>query len=157
MTYVDGCALNTPETAKAAAEYYGEILHPTIDDIVNMIMNFWKKSLDENLGMEWSSLRIWKMDLKGAYTLISFRPEDIGLFAMQLTNDLIYLQLVGIFGWAGTPAAFQVVTRAIQWELKHRLAGSTLMYVDDIIGVCFENQLTNDLHRLVGVWCSRRR
>ena len=145
LTYVDGCALNTPETAKAAAEYYGEILHPTIDDIVNMIMNFWKKSLDENLGMEWSSLRIWKMDLKGAYTLISFRPEDIGLFAMQLTNDLIYLQLVGIFGWAGTPAAFQAVTRAIQWELKHRLAGSTLMYVDDIIGVCFENQLTNDL------------
>ena len=86
MTYVDGCALNTPETAAAAAEYYGEIVHPTIDDIAKMIMSFWKKSLEEEPGMRWSSLRIWKMDLKGAYTLISFRPEDVGLFAMQLQN-----------------------------------------------------------------------
>lgn len=143
LAYV--CALKTPETAKAATEYYGDIHHPTIDGIANMIMSFWEKSLSDMPSIEWSSLRIWRMDLKGAYTLISFRPEDVGLFAMPLTNDLIYLQLVGIFGWAETPAAFQVVTRAIQWELKHKLFRSTLMYVDDIIGLCFENQLTTDL------------
>ena len=56
---------------------------------------------------------------------------------MLLTGDLVYLLIAGIFGWAGTPAAFQVVTRAISWELRHALKSSTLMYVDDIIGVCF--------------------
>lgn len=85
------------------------------------------------------------MDLRGAYTLLSFRPEDVGLFAMLLTEDIVYLQLAGIFGWAGTPAAFQVVTRAITWELKHRLKGSTVMYVDDIIGVSFKDDIDSDL------------
>ena len=46
-------------------------------------------------------------------TLLSFRPDDAGLFGMLLTGDLVYLQIAGTFGWAGTPAAFQVVTRAI--------------------------------------------
>ena len=53
------------------------------------------------------------MDLKGAYMLLSFRPEDVGLFAMMLTDNIVYFQIAGIFGWAGTPAAFQVVKRAI--------------------------------------------
>ena len=85
------------------------------------------------------------MDLKGAYTLLSFRPEDVGLFGLLLTGDLVYYQLAGIFGWSGTPAAFQVVTRAISWELKHALKSSTRMYVDDIIGVCFAEDLEADL------------
>ena len=84
-------------------------------------------------------------DLKGAYTLLSFRPEDVGLFAMLLTEDVVYFQLAGIFGWSGTPAAFQVVTRAITWELRHALRSSTVMYVDDIIRVCFASDLESDL------------
>jgi hypothetical protein len=95
--------------------------------------------------LRWEDLRIWKMDLKGAYTLLSFRPEDVGLFAMLLTGDRVYLQLAGIFGWAGTPAAFQVVTRAISWELRHALHSRTLMYVDDIIGVGFARYIPGDL------------
>lgn len=85
------------------------------------------------------------MDLKGAYTLLSFRPEDVGFFGMLLTGDLVYFQIAGIFGWAGTPAAFQVVTRAIQWELEHCLQSLTLMYVDDIIGVGMESDISADL------------
>ena len=38
---------------------------------------------------------------------------------MMLTDDLVYLQTTGIFGWSGTPACFQVVTRAISYELQH--------------------------------------
>ena len=68
----------------------------------------------------WSNLRIWKMTWRqGAYALLSFRPEDVGLFGMLLTGDLVYFQIAGIFGWAGTPAAFQVATMAISWELRH--------------------------------------
>ena len=81
------------------------------------------------------------MGLKGAYTLLSFRPEDVGLFGMLLTDNLVYLQLAGIFGWSGTPAAFQVVTRAIASELRSRLKSRTIMYVDDIIGIGFEKDI----------------
>lgn len=42
-------------------------------------------------------------------------------------------QLAGIFGWSGTPAAFQVVTRAITWDSDMPFE---VHVVDDIIGVC---------------------
>ena len=41
LTFVDGTPLNTDETAEAATEYYGKILHPTIEDIARMIHEFW--------------------------------------------------------------------------------------------------------------------
>jgi hypothetical protein len=145
LSYVDGTPLNTDETAEAATLHYGKIIHPTIDDIANMIHAFWSGAKKENPDLLWTDLRIWKMDLKGAYTLLSFRPEDVGLFGMLLTDDIVYLQIAGIFGWAGTPAAFQVVTRAITWELRNGLRSSTLMYVDDIIGICLAKDVDSDL------------
>ena len=145
LTFVDGTPLNTPETADAAAAYYGQILHPTIEDIARMVTSFWAREVEKNPARRWCDLRLWKMDLRGAYTLLSFRPDDVGLFAMLLTDNLVYFQIAGIFGWAGTPAAFQVVTRAILWELRHRLQSSTVMYVDDIIGVGFKDDIESDL------------
>jgi hypothetical protein len=145
LSYVDGTPLNTDETAQAATLHYGQILHPTIEDIAIMIHTYWIEAKRKDPSLRWTDLRIWKMDLKGAYTLLSFRPEDVGLFGMLLTGDLVYLQIAGIFGWTGTPAAFQVVTRAISWELKHALRSRTLMYVDDIIGVCFAREVKADL------------
>ena len=66
---------------------------------------------------------------------------------MLLTVDLFYLQIAGIFGWAGIPAVFQVVNRVRTWELRHALRSSTLMYVDDIIGGCFAEDVDQDLAR----------
>lgn len=145
LSNVDGTRLNTDETAAAAIAYYGAIRHPTIDDIAVMVYDFWRAAKHRDPTVRWADMRIWKMDLRGAYTLLSFRPEDVGLFAMLLSNDLVYFQMVGIFGWSGTPAAFQVVTRAITWELRHALRSRTVMYVDDIIGVCFVEDLEADL------------
>ena len=145
LSNVDGTPLNTDQTAEAAVVYYGEIHHPTIENIAMMVYDFWAAAKLRDPSLRWEDVRIWKMDLKGAYTLLSFRPEDVGLFAMLLTEDVVYFQLAGIFGWSGTPAAFQVVTRAITWELRHALRSSTVMYVDDIIGVCFASDLESDL------------
>jgi hypothetical protein len=147
LSNVDGIKINDDDTAAAAIEYYGKIRHPTIEDIAVMIYEFWVEARAKNPELRWEDMRIWKMDLKGAYTLLSFRPEDVGLFAMLLTGDMVYFQIAGIFGWSGTPAAFQVVTRAITWELRHALRSRTVMYVDDIVGVCFEADLKGDLAR----------
>ena len=54
-----------------------------------------------------------------AFTLL----DEVGLFAMRLSDNLVYLQSVGICGWAGKPAALQVVTRAVQWNLANTLHG----------------------------------
>ena len=63
-----------------------------------MIWQFWQRTLATDPTADWTLLRIRKMDLKGAYTLLSFRPEDIGLFGMMLTDNLVYFQIAGIFG-----------------------------------------------------------
>jgi hypothetical protein len=66
---------------------------------------------------------------------------------MLLTGDLVYLQIAGIFGWAGTPAAFQVITRSITWELRHALQSEVMMYVDDIVGVGMVDHVRTDIDR----------
>ena len=75
---MDGMPINTDATAAEATKYYGQIRHPTIDDIAVMVYDLWiaAKKLDPSL--RWEDMRIWKLDLKGAYTLLSFRPEDVG-------------------------------------------------------------------------------
>jgi hypothetical protein len=151
---VDGTKINTDETAAAATAYYGEIRHPTIDDIAVIIYDFWRAAKARDPSVKWEDMHIWKMDLRGAHTLLSFRPKDVGLFAMLLSDDLVYSQMVGIFGWSGTPAAFQVVTRAITWELRHALRRRTVMYVDDVMGVCFKEDLEADLITVRGICTS---
>ena len=154
LTYVDGIPLNSDHTTSEAANYYGGIRHPTIEDIMTMILKFWARAKEGDPEARWEDSRLWKMDLKGACTLLSFRPEDAGLFGMELTGDLVYLQIAGIFGWACTPAAFQVVTRALKLELSHVLQSMTEMYVNDIIAVCMDKDLASDLVTAKGV-CTR--
>jgi hypothetical protein len=81
----------------AASGYYGKILHPTIDEIARMIHDHWIEAKRADTRRVWGELRLWKMDMKGAYTLLSFRPEEVGLFGLLLTDDLVYFQLAGIF------------------------------------------------------------
>ena len=38
LTFVSGTPLNTPETAAAVTEYYGEIAHSTVEDIAEMAL-----------------------------------------------------------------------------------------------------------------------
>ena len=66
---------------------------------------------------------MWKMDLKGAYTLLSFHPDSVHLFGMELSNDIIIFFLCGVFGWTGTPFALQVLIRSILFELRPLISG----------------------------------
>lgn len=90
LSNVDGTPINTDETKVAAAAFYGRINHPTIEHIAIMIYEFWVAAKECDASRRWEDMRIWKMDLKGAYTLLSYRPEDVGLFAMLLTGDVVY-------------------------------------------------------------------
>ena len=137
-----GSALNG-KTAKMLAEsIWGPIEHPTIIDIVDMIMSFWKRECGKDPRARWEDIVMWKMDLRGAYTLLPFDPRDAHLFGMELSDDLLIFFLCGVFGWSCTPFAFQVISRALLFELRRLLVGMILIYVDDLMGVCWRAMLT---------------
>jgi hypothetical protein len=146
LSYCEGPHFLNGKWAKdEAARIWGPIEHPTIDDIAVMILDFWDEMSRNDPGTVWSDLVMWKMDLKGAYTLMDVRPEEAGMFAQELVDDLIFFHLCGVFGWSCTPAAFQVITRAIVWELRHKLRGRAKMYVDDLFGISLRTNLEYDM------------
>ena len=84
LTYGTGMPLNNDMAIAAATDFYGDIKYPTILKIICMIMSFWQRAVESEPSVDWSNLRLRKMDLKGAYTLLSFQPEDAGLFGMEV-------------------------------------------------------------------------
>lgn len=140
-----GSALNGKDAKRMAEEIWGKIEHPTIVDIVDMIMAFWKRECSIDSGAVWEEIILWKMDLRGAYTLLSFDPRDAHLFGMELSEDILIFFLCGVFGWSCTPFAFQVISRALLFELRLLLVGMILIYVDDLMGVCWRRDLKSEL------------
>jgi hypothetical protein len=139
--------LNSEHTKDESDALWGKIEHPTLTDIVQMILRFFRIALEEDPSVKWEDIIIWKMDLKGAYTLLYFKTEDVRLLCSEMTDEQIVVFICGVFGWTGTPAAFQVITRAILWELALVLRGFALMFVDDIIGVCLAKDLLQELSK----------
>ena len=135
---IGGYALNCDEVADICTERYGEIKHPTLTQLADMV-----KAEAATHGFD--DLVLWKMDLKGAFTLLFVKPETCHRLAFALTGGLTMIYHVGMFGWTGMPAAFQVVTRVISRLVGRRLKGRALMYVDDLMGVCRQADLEHDL------------
>ena len=91
LTFVDGTSLNTESAKSHAKNFYGKINHPQIKELVQMILRFYKEAKLKYPKVTWSDIRLWKMDLKGAYTLLSFRPENVGLFGVEVTGEYVFL------------------------------------------------------------------
>lgn len=140
-----GPALNSDEIKTKLHQIYGEISHPSIRDIVQMVLAYSEQCRDTcgTLYKE-SELVLWKSDLKGAFTLLSFRPEYVRYLGCALTDDLVLLYHCGLFGWTGTPYAFQVITRVLVRQISSRVSGRVCMYVDDLIGICLKSELPHD-------------
>ena len=88
---------------------------------------------------------MWKMDLKGAFTLLSFRPSDCGLLALPMTDGLVYFPIAGNFGLTLFPFFFQVVSRSLKRRLLQLLSGGCCVYIDDIQGCCLLSELQSEL------------
>ena len=124
---------------------WGPIQQPTITEIIDMIISFWERKQLSHPDSKWTDLALWKMDLRGAYALLSFDPADAHLFGMELSDDLLIFFLSGDFGWSCTPNAFQIISRALLFALRLLLVGSVLIYVDDLMGVCWSKDLQSEL------------
>jgi hypothetical protein len=141
--------LNTIETKLFSDEHHGQIRHPTIQGMVRMVLDFYDAHRDT---VQWEDLILVKMDIKGAYTLLFWESDGAKVFATELTNDEVLIYLCGFFGWTGTPAAFHVITRALQYEMDRQLKGAASIFVDDVSMVTTKEWLEQDMatvHRLI--------
>ena len=97
--------LNSDHTKTASDELWGQIKHPTLEDICLLITDFSisEQAADSTFNAE--EIVLCKLDLQQAFTLIEFEAGDVKHLGMEMTNDRVMFFLCGIFGWTGTPAA----------------------------------------------------
>jgi hypothetical protein len=98
--------LNSDWVSEICRQNLGEIHNPDIAQIIRAIVR-----AAERWGRK--ALVVWKTDLKGAFNLLHFRPEDVHLMCTQVTDEVIFYYLRGNFGWTGMPFNFEVLTRVL--------------------------------------------
>ena len=140
-----GTPLNSQEVKEMFDKNFGNIHHPTIVDISRMIY-------DEAEKIGWENAILWKMDLKGAFTLLYVLPEDVPLLSFELTNNLTVMHHTGMFGYTGMPGCFDVISRVLCRNIQKLLHGRCKIYVDDIISVCHTEHLEDD-QETTGDYC----
>ena len=136
--------LNSDWLREAAKLEHGPIENPQIKHLVKLITKLRKKLQEE--GREREEIRLWKLDIKGAYTQLTFRAEDVRYMGAELPGEVVLFFMGGTFGWSAMPFAFNVVTRAIVWEIANGLIrGFAAMYVDDVWGASAETDTGHDM------------
>ena len=135
--------LNTEEVREMARDYYGDIQLATVVDMALMIL----KQLDyaKQWGRTSEDLVLWKMDLKGAFTLLFFRPVDCGLLVLPMTDDLSYIPIAGNFGLSIFPFVFNVISRCLLRAITRLVLGFVGIYIDDLQGCCFKEDVDDEI------------
>ena len=137
-------ALNVENARAKAEEEWESIEHFTILMFILMVLAFYDKCVKDDPSTTWDDIVICKMDLKGAFNLLSIRSTSVKHMAVELTEDMVAVFHCGMFGWCGTPYAFQVVTRALHFQMNRLLFGPSKMFVDDHCAVTTRQKLESD-------------
>jgi hypothetical protein len=128
----------------AIVEEWGAIQLPTLESLVAMILKMVDKFGAKNL-------LLWKKDLASAFNLMSFDAASAVLLAFELTEGMTAIHTTGMFGWTGTPHAFQVISRVMMDLCRKHLEGLMAMYVDDMLGVARADHLESDMRKADGL------
>lgn len=122
--------LNDPYVKSWTSGTWGKIQLTMIAELATMV---WEFAQEHRLEV-WDSMDAIIIDIKAAFNLIQYHPDSAGLMASETSDGYILIFLFGTFGWTGTPGAFNVVSRAIIFEVRLRLntLARSAIYVDDI-------------------------
>jgi hypothetical protein len=82
----------------------------------------------------WDKIVLRTHDLANAFMLLDILTESAQLLANKLTENVTLMYMVGMFGWVGTPYAFDIITRSLRWAIRRKITGRLDMYVDDLMG-----------------------
>jgi len=132
--------INTAFVKQSVKDFYGPIELAQLDELMKMVLRQW-----EIAEGNWDSVSIWKMDLKGAFALLNFKTDEIGLLAMVLTDNLCFLSLVGNFGLSQYPYVFGIISRVLLRAINKELTGEMRIFVDDFLGACLTANLEGDM------------
>ena len=136
-----GNPLNTPAAKELIDIACGQIVHPTIEDMMSMLISF----VEKNGSFE--GMTLWKRDMAGAFTLLNILPEYVRLCAFELTDNLTMFYIAGFFGHCSLPSFFNIVTKVAESEIQLAIRGSVCMYVDDVCGVSSNHFLEEDIEK----------
>ena len=135
--------LNTKEVKDLSIAMCGNIDLPTVTDLARMVLEQVDRVVA--LGLSSKDLVLWKMDLKGAFTLLFFKPSDCGLLALPMTGNLVYIPIAGNFGLTLFPFFFNVISRSLRRRILQMIKGGCCIYSDDIQGCCLLSELQSEL------------
>jgi hypothetical protein len=147
-------SINSDFTKLSSDVACGVIKHPTIEDFVQMVQGFFEAAVSADPSVVWEDLVLWKIDLRGAYTLLSFEDAAVPLMSAELAGEAVIMFLCGVFGWSGTPAAFQVVSRALKVQINISISGQVTIYVDDLFGVSLRRTVDDDIRVACSICCA---
>jgi hypothetical protein len=77
----DGHALNSAAVKAIGEAMWGRIFHPTVTQLAEMIRTQAHRATAKD------PIVLWKMDLKGAFTLMLVHPDSAQLLSFALTTD----------------------------------------------------------------------
>ena len=143
-----GCPLNCEEVKLKVDAMWGPIKHPTVETLVRMISRVAGR-------VGWNKVVLWKIDLKGAFSLMFIRPEDGRLLCFEFTDGLTIMLMyhTGMFGHTEMPCGFDIVTRVLRRTINKRINRDSECegYVDDIMGASSIEFVLSDMAAAEGV------
>jgi hypothetical protein len=141
-----GCPLNGEEVKVKVDALWGSIRHPTVESLVRMISRVASR-------VGWDKVVLWKIDLKGAFSLLFIKPEDVRLLCFELTDGLTMLYHTGMFGHTEMPCGFDIVTRVLRRTINRNIDANSECegYVDDIMGASSIECVHSDMAAAEGV------
>ena len=122
--------LNKEDSFIVAENLYGVLKLPSIQTIVTG----WVEYVDEH-DYSWSEMRIYKEDIRGAFSQVKINPDHATLLAVLMSSNMLMIHLFGVFGWHAMPLVFAVFSRALLWVMAKEVAGVIDIYVDDFMGL----------------------
>ena len=85
------CPLNSEKAKELVKSLWGDIDHPTLSSLCEMVER-------QAARVGWANLVLWKMDLKGAFTLLFVEAGSVKKRAFELTDGLMMTYITGMFG-----------------------------------------------------------
>lgn len=136
-------AVNSLEGKEKMKARWGELTFPTIEDLAAMVLR-------EAARVGWSNLRLWKHDIRAAYSQLFVAAKDATLLVCELTDGKCVIHIISGYGFTGTGYAFGPISRVIKEIAGGLMAGGLEIYCDDFQGACAESELSSEKQIAVG-------
>jgi hypothetical protein len=126
---LEGMSINCPESKDLAKQVYGEMSYPSIGEIISSWLLY-----AHTHQYALSDMRIWKEDIRSAFSQFNIKPEETYKLAFMFAEGLILIMIWGFFGWTGAPLVFACFSRAMLEVLVKSSEGTIFVFCDDFIG-----------------------